>query len=66
MSIFLVGLYSVEHEYNFWVQIIICIQSNFAAACFFVYFEYIQIFIFNLHSMAAHALTNYALSNDIK
>ena len=41
----------------FWgAQIVICIQLDFAAACVFVYFEYIQIFIFSLHSMAAHAL----------
>ena len=40
----------------FWAQIIICIQLDFAATCFFVYFEYIQIFIFSLHSMAVHAV----------
>ena len=40
----------------FGAQIVICIQLDFAAACVFVYFEYIQIFIFSLHSMAAHTL----------
>ena len=31
---------------------------NFVAAHIFVYFEYIQIWVFNLHSMAVHALRN--------
>ena len=37
----------------FLAGIIICIQSDYVAACIF-YFEFIQIFIFSLHSMAVH------------
>ena len=50
-------LYAAKHAYIFWAQIVMCIQLDFAATCVFVYFEYIQIFIFSLHSTAAHALT---------
>ena len=40
----------------FWAQIIVCIQLILCLHTVFVYFEYIQIFIFNLHSMAVHPL----------
>ena len=55
MNIFLVDLYSAEHEYIFFG----C-KSSFVFSwilqlhVFFVYFEYIQIFILNLHSTAAY------------
>ena len=55
-------LYSAEHEYVFWVQIIICIQLDFVAAYIFFYFEYIQ---FSLHSTAADALRACAAIENI-
>ena len=60
MNIFLADLYSPEHEYILGGH-----ESSFVFSqilwlhAFFVYFEYIQIFIFNLLSMVAHALSVY-------
>ena len=53
-NIFLVDLYSADHEYIFGGH-----ESSFRfCTCthVFVYFEYIQIFVFSLHSTPAHAL----------
>ena len=53
-------LYSAEHEYIWGGH-----EASFVFSqilwlhAFFVYFEYIQIFIFNLLSMVAHVLSVY-------
>ena len=56
-NIFLVDLYSTEHEYIFLGMNHHLFSVGFCSCTnFFVYFEYNQIFIFSLHSMAADAL----------
>ena len=60
MSIFLADLYSAKHEYIFGVQIIICIQLDFVAACFFVYFEYIQI-LYSIYTLWLCMLLSFSI-----
>ena len=53
----LVDLYSTKHEYIFFgCELSFVFSWILWLHAFFVFFEYIQIFIFNLHSMAVHAL----------